>query len=106
MYKMFLDDERFAEDYYDDGEFYTTRSVEDAIEVIEEISCPSFISFDHDLGLGKTGMDFAKWLIEMDLDSPGFIPDNFTFNVHSANPVGRINIMSIMDNYLIDRVTL
>ncbi|HEY6438132.1 MAG TPA: cyclic-phosphate processing receiver domain-containing protein, partial [Ignavibacteriaceae bacterium] len=66
------------------------------------------ISFDHDLGLmhyagdysdGKTGYDFAKWLIEYDMDM-NTMPSNFTFTVHSKNPIGSENIRELLNNYI------
>lgn len=64
--------------------------------------CPTFISFDHDLGPDeKTGYDLAKWLVERDLDSNGaFIPATFEFYVHSQNPVGAANIRNYLQRYL------
>ncbi|MCK5020010.1 MAG: hypothetical protein KAS32_23355 [Candidatus Peribacteraceae bacterium] len=79
-------------------------SYETAIECIIINGCPDHISFDHDLGTDKTGYDIAKYIVEYDLDHPGFIPDGFTFNVHSANPVGRANIEGLLNNYLSKKV--
>ena len=64
--------------------------------------CPakiSYISFDHDLGIGKDGYDCAKTLVELDMRYDILSPE-FTFNVHSANPVGAANIQAYMNNYL------
>jgi hypothetical protein len=52
-----------------------------------------------DHGSDKSGFDFAKYLIELDLDT-NTMPKNFTFKVHSANSVGADNIRNILDNYL------
>jgi len=43
--------------------------------------------------------DFAKWLIERDMDVSD-MPADFSFNVHSANPVGSANIQGLLDSYL------
>jgi hypothetical protein len=49
-------------------------------------------------------MVFVKWVIDMDLDNDGnFIPENFVFNVHSANPVGKENIEKLLVGYLKSR---
>jgi hypothetical protein len=82
------------------------RSVEEAKRFCGQYGCPTYISFDHDLGDNvPTGMDFAKWLTECDLDNGGtFIPVDFTYNIHSANPVGEKNIRGLLDNYLGVRV--
>ena len=40
-------------------------------------------------------------MVERDLDKKGrWIPKNFTYDVHSANPVGKKNIVGLLDNYL------
>lgn len=104
-WNLFLDDERLPP--RDDREWAIARSCTDAIQLIRlKGSCPSYISFDHDLGAGETGpypdgMSFANWLVESDLDSGyNFIPSDFSFYVHSQNPVGRGNIEGILNNYL------
>lgn len=59
------------------------------------------ISFDHDLGGDDTAMVVVKRLIELDMDADGgFIPRDFTFRVHSANPVGSENIRMLLAQYL------
>lgn len=59
------------------------------------------ISFDHDLGGDDTAMVVVKRLIELDMDADGsFIPRDFTFHVHSANPVGGENIRALLAQYL------
>lgn len=46
---------------------------------------------------------FAK-VLERDLNDKGaFIPKNFTFEVHSANPPGAENIRGLLNNYLEQR---
>ena len=78
---------------------------------------PNVISFDHDLGYEefdtdengkiivtaataeKNGYDFAKFLVEYDL-STSTMPDNFTFTVHSMNPIGAENIRKYLENYI------
>lgn len=95
MYKMFLDDER----YPIDNDFVIVRSFDEAVSYVELHGCPSYISFDHDLGNGLTGYDFAKWLIDQHLDS-NFIPKDFDFYVHSMNPIGAENIRQLMSSFL------
>ncbi len=85
------------------------RSFEEAVHFMEVNGCPDYISFDHDLGdIGtKTGKDVANWIVEKDQDSEGnFIPDDFDFNVHSANPVGLKNIEGLLKQYLSFRKSL
>jgi len=98
MWKMFIDDERFPVN----DDFVIVRSVLEAKEEINKRGVPSFISFDHDLGDNvPTGFDLAKWLVEKDLDSNGaFLDKDFSFYVHSANPVGKKNIEGLLEQYL------
>ena len=66
---------------------------------------PDFISFDHDLGIDEneqllpSGYDFAKWIIESDLDGVISISSTFRYKVHSQNPVGKKNITELLDGY-------
>ena len=48
----------------------------------------------------ECGYDIAKWLLEMDITGKYLIPDDFEFNVHSANPIGKENIEIYWNNYL------
>ncbi len=104
--KMYLDDEREPKNSYD----VIVRSFEEAVSFVENNGIPNFISFDHDLGsdnmgnILKDGYDFAKWLVDMDIENIHKFPEDFTFNIHSANPVGRNNINSILNNYFIFKV--
>jgi hypothetical protein len=99
-YKMFIDDERHpAKNKKFD---YIVRDYKEAMKIFNKQGCPSFISFDHDLGTrSKTGFDIVKNMVERDLDKRSrWIPNNFTYDVHSANPVGKKNIEGLLDNYL------
>ncbi len=111
-YKLWLDDIRNPPD----DSFVVARSYAEAGALIIRDGFPNFVSFDHDLGEGLTGYDFAKLLVEIDQDRSAYKPDNeiwegfdlrkmlmpedFAFTVHSANPVGRDNIEYILNNYL------
>ena len=102
MTKLYIDDIR---DPKTDG-FVVVRSYAEAVGYIRKNGCPNFISFDHDLGTADdlTGFDVAKWLVERDLDSNGtFLPEDFDYFVHSANPVGANNIHGLFKNYLEQR---
>ena len=104
--KMFLDDIREPQNDYD----VIVRSFEEAVLFVQNNGIPTFISFDHDLGCDeignilKSGYDFAKWLVDMDMEKIYKFPDNFTFNIHSANQIGKNNINSILNNYLLFKV--
>ena len=49
------------------------------------------------------GVDLAKWLVEKDLDNPGFIPKEFDFFVHSQNSIAKTRIYSYLGQYLQSR---
>jgi hypothetical protein len=102
MNKLFLDDERFPAG---DEFWLIARSSMEAINTCKLLGCPSFISFDHDLGGDDTAMVFVHWLINYDLDHPGFIPDDFSFEVHSQNPIGKANIEGLLNSYLKQRIS-
>ena len=100
--RMYLDDLRIPVEEFD----FVVRSYDEAISIIKKYGVPKFISFDHDLGadengkLLKTGYDLAKWIVEADLDNSYTIPSDFTYKVHSQNPVGKQNIVFLLDGYL------
>ena len=97
---LYIDDIRDPKDDYN----YIARSTSDAIFIMKTIGCPEYISFDHDLGGDDTAMEIVKWMVQRDLDRCGnWIPDDFTFNVHSANPVGAANIKGYLNAYLNQR---
>ena len=102
--RLYLDDIRDPKGKFD----FIARDSVDAIMIMIENGCPNFISFDHDLGGDDTAMKVIKWMVEQDMDSIldpdfSFIPDNFKFFVHSANPVGKENIESYLNSYLKQR---
>lgn len=59
----------------------------------------SYISFEHDLGEDMSGYDCCKLLVGYDADYQ-ILADDFEFNVHSANPVGKQNIIHYLNNWL------
>ena len=104
--KLYLDDIRTPKD----DDFIIVRSFQEAVKFVQQNGIPNYISFDHDLGCDekgnilKSGYDFAKWLVDMDIENIHKFPDNFTFDIHSANPIGKNNIKSILNNYLLFKV--
>lgn len=96
--KMWLDDIRTPPT----SEWVWAKTYEDAVSLIEENGLPEHISFDHDLGdsEAKTGYDLAKWIVNADLDGKIDISSTWTYTLHTANPVGRENIRSLLDNYM------
>jgi hypothetical protein len=113
MNYLFLDDERVPSDVTwvniaRGVPWEIVRSFNEAVAWVRRHGFPDVISFDHDLSFEhyggdytkeKTGYDFAKWLIEYDLDT-NTMPEDFSFTVHSMNPVGSRNIKNLLDNYL------
>lgn len=99
MDKLYIDDIR---DPHED-DFIVVRSYAEAVGYLRKNGCPQYISFDHDLGSndGLDGIDIVKWIVNTDLNRDGtFIPQDFKYNVHSANPVGVANIEGLLNNYL------
>lgn len=87
-------------------EVVTFVSVEDSQDYIKKNGCPSFISFDNDLQRDLEGIHLAQWLVEKDLDSPGFIPSDFEYFVHSQNPIAKKRIYSYLNQYLDSKESL
>lgn len=97
MYSLYLDDERSPKTQ---REWVVVRSYLEAVELMIAYGCPTYMSFDHDLGTEQTGLSVAQWMVERDLDCPNWIPVIFEFNVHSANPVGAKHIQHYLDHYM------
>jgi hypothetical protein len=102
-WNLFLDDERYPPN--DGREWVIARSVDAALDEIGRRGMPSYISFDHDLGSDQpTGYELVKTLIAEAIDFPdipGFqFPDDFSFYVHSQNPIGKANIEGLLNGYL------
>lgn len=125
MKKLFLDDIRAPKDainlvpsslnrFYWENDWLVVKNYTEFVNYIKSNGVPDFISFDHDLadvhyevdfsdwkfsseqlGVEETGLDCAKWLVDYCLDHGFSLPQ---FVVHSANPAGRKNIQSYLDN--------
>lgn len=93
--KLFIDDIRNAP-----ADFLIARTSQEAIDMVKALGIPNFISFDHDLGGNDTAMVFVNWLIDYMLDNDKKFPEDFSFTVHSANPVGKLNIENKMKNFV------
>lgn len=103
--KMWLDDIRMAPFPPRDGKFsypfdesapydFHCVNAEEAIAIIKAGHI-DFISFDHDLGIGPTGYDVAKY-IEEGAHNRTLKP--IFYKVHSANPVGAERIHLAMES--------
>lgn len=107
-----------------DSSFYEViwvRNYEEMKEWIAHNSLPDIISFDHDLAdehytppkywddyqaskeyqdsqdyKEKTGLDCAKMVVDYCMDYNRQLPHYFS---HSANPVGRDNILGLLNNF-------
>ena len=115
MKKLFLDDLRIPKDaiglvvsnlnqFYWANDWDVVINYDEFVSYITKNGLPDFISFDHDLAdehyIGtdtneKTGFEAAKWLVDWCFDNKKSLPD---FVVHSANPVGKLNIESYLKN--------
>jgi hypothetical protein len=123
MKNLFLDDVRDINMIYPNYKpknWVIARNYHEFVNFIQKFGLPDFISFDHDLGFEhtrwfynngghesppdpmeanfkeKTGYDAAKWLCEYCLDNNLKLPK---YKVHSANPVGKQNIISYLENF-------
>lgn len=104
-YQLFLDDLRTVKMVYpqqEEHDFVIVRNYDHFVNHIQQHGLPQFISFDNDLGedeqgnLLPDGYACAKWLvydIELDLRK-------LNFKVHSANPVAKVQIESLLNNYI------
>jgi len=125
-YNLFLDDFRVPLDafHYMKDPIFTkldwliVRSYKEFTAFIEkkysEGEFPQIVAFDHDLAddhynhlsgefpyentSEKTGYHCAKWLIDFCIEKRIKFP---LYTVHSMNPVGRKNIQSLIENYLV-----
>lgn len=123
-YKLFLDDIRLPEQVkwveLPLGPWIIVRNYDEFVKHIIKNGLPSYIAFDHDLAdehyrpsmynkdghytnyytdgtfKEKTGYDCAKWLIEYCMNNNRIFPE---YEVHSMNPIGKINIRSIVENF-------
>ena len=68
------------------------RTAEEAMKLLETGEV-DYISFDHDLGLGLSGYDVAKYIEQLVFEGSIQCP---RWTIHSANPVGRNNIEAAM----------
>ena len=118
-YNLFLDDYRIPTHVtwvkIPDYQHYTVvRNYKQFVDLIELRGLPQFICYDHDLADDhynqshvrsdinydkyeeKTGYHCAQWLINYCIDKKIKHPP---YIVHSLNPVGKDNIISLIESY-------
>ena len=129
MKKLYLDDFRYPKlsfDYtnniiYNDKDWDIVTNYDEFVNYILKNGLPNLISFDHDLAdehytpaiywndyekskeyqekqqyKEKTGLECAKWLIDYCIDNNQELPN---YLCHSQNPVGKDNILGLLDNF-------
>lgn len=101
------------------GNIIWVKSYKEFCIWIKTHGLPDAICFDHDLGmdialkarskgmskresrklkqLELTGLDCAKWLVNYCIDNNKELP---LYNIQSANPVGKENINSLLQNFI------
>ena len=104
--KLYIDDIRHpTQSGYQDSEWVVCRNdktFKDMFVSFDNII--THISFDHDLGSYNddgnevTGYDCVKWLCDYILDN-GLDISNLTLNFHTANVVGKENMMCYWANF-------
>jgi hypothetical protein len=92
MYHLFIDDIRTPPT----DDWVVVRSSNEALAYVKNHGMPAFISFDHDLGGDDTTMVFLRRLVDTVWNGDETPPD---YTVHSANPVGKQNIISFMESW-------
>lgn len=76
--------------------YWEFRSWLDTAVYDTEVLWPTLVCFDHDLGEEKTGLDCAKYLVEVCIKYNLPLP---AYTCHSSNPAGRENILSYLNSY-------
>ena len=104
---LWLDDERDPEDERWQAYFPLSnpavvwvKTYASFVEWVTDHGLPDAVCFDHDLGEDKSGFDAAKWLAEYCLAQHNSLP---VWNIQSANPIGKENIISILRSF--ERIT-
>ena len=107
-YVIWLDDERpisntIREKFKDTHQFVICKTFNQARLWLSEIEAfesgvEIIVCFDHDLGGVKTGYDLAKWIVENEVKLT-------SYEIHTMNPVGRRNIVQLLDRYGYRRIS-
>ena len=120
MYNLFLDDVRqpmamAPNPLYTMEEWIVVKNFEEFVGYITDNGLPEMVSFDHDLAdihynpstqqesfqyRERTGYDCAKWLVAYCMAENKLLPK---YLCHSANPVGKENILILLNNFKTQR---
>jgi hypothetical protein len=93
MLRLFVDDTRIP---YSDA-WTLAKTYDEAIDYLQTRDVIE-VSLDHDLGLdSKSGYEICKWMVENDVWPRAIC-------VHTANPVGRDNMVHLLNKYAPDFV--
>lgn len=121
-YNLFLDDVRLPHhvtwvDLPSTQHYSVVRNYQEFVDLITLRGLPKFVAFDHDLGTSSyseysnsvkngyinyenisemTGLDCAKWLINYCIEKNLPFPE---YVVHSMNPIGKQNIISLIESF-------
>jgi hypothetical protein len=88
MMRVFVDDTRRPPS----DEWILARNFDEAIHLLGTRDVIE-VSLDHDLGIeSRSGYDICKWMVENDV-WPRYVC------VHTANPVGRDNMLQLLNHY-------
>ncbi len=90
---LYLDDLRSPPN--DGRNYVVARTPDEAMGLIRTRGLPAFMSLDHDLGPDLDTMQFLQALYR-EFPCPPSFP---AYHVHSANPVGRANIISFLESW-------
>jgi hypothetical protein len=106
IYNLFLDDKREIKTIiYNPGDSWIVcKTFQEAVSVVTEKGAPEYMSLDHDLGMLSEGdgFDFVKWLVAQDMERKIDL-SNTSFDCHSANPAGKVQILSYLEQYIEER---
>lgn len=95
-----VDDLRDPKDFLVDRQKNDTvmwlKTYEEFVRAIIQFNMPDVVWFDHDLGQSKSGKDCADFLVDFCLSNGLPLPE---YNSQSQNPVGRENIIKLLDSY-------
>jgi hypothetical protein len=75
------------------------KSYTDFCNTVEERGLPQKVFFDHDLGMGPSGHDCAKWLVDY-ISEHNEDPTRIIYRSQSSNYPGKQNILGLIDNYM------